>query len=122
MVDMARMIERPVIGVRYRRPCGEGRNLGSCGAAPSGDNCKRTFAGMKALLRLFPLLVLTACGPSSAQEQDMTECHKIASKRASVDMDSRVRSCMNAKGYHFMAVLEGCGGDDPYGNARCYAR
>jgi hypothetical protein len=122
MVDMARMIERPVIGVRYRRPCGEGRNLGSCGAAPSGDNRKRTFAGMKALLRLFPLLVLTACGPSSAQEQDMTECHKIASKRASVDMDSRVRSCMNAKGYHFMAVLEGCGGDDPYGNARCYAR
>jgi hypothetical protein len=122
MVDMARAIARLAIGVHDRRLCGKGRNRGSCGAAPWRDDCSRAFAGIKALLRLFPLLVLTACGPSSAQEQDMTECHKIALKRASIDVDSHQRNCMMARGYHFMAVLEGCGNDDPYGNARCYAR
>jgi hypothetical protein len=84
---------------------------------------RRTTQGLKALLRLAPLVFLTACGPSSEQEQDMAQCRSKALKSASsTGVEGVERSCMMGKGYHFTAVLKGCGGDDPYGNAACYSR
>ena len=75
---------------------------------------------------VLPLLIMLA-GCGAPDESDIAGCrhdarHVLPAKYDRMDLDQYLKSCMAEHGYHFTAVMAGCGLGDAYQNASCYAR
>ena len=75
---------------------------------------------------MLPLLIMLA-GCGAPDERDIAACrqdaaHFLPAKYDRIDLDQYLKSCMTNHGYHFTAVMAGCGQGDAYQNAACYVR